>query len=355
MHGIEDRHMKTSCNDELLLLVRDKISKSYNDVAPYLGLTEQEEHNIRDNKMLSEEARKLEVLRKWRSKNGSAATCQGLAEAFIQMKDIETAELIVSYVRTGYFTHHHKQSHSDQRQSNIMPGKALERFQSWEVMEHEEQEQVKIQLFEENEKIQEEFTCCFTRICKELSSLSLDVNQVKLALALKMKVTIPELEPAKTLDQLFFVIAKHTSWFNYHLLEYLVNVLDYRPGKEILMEYEAKHLNPYLEQSIFLVPSTSLSPYDSSSYVPCVMLFEDISELSAREVKYIQMRLAKQLKIPLLQLRSYDIGSIRLIFGIHREIFEKDFAQEDSLLKMHIQWKEEMNSFMFTIDIFTLL
>ena len=341
--------MKISCKDELLLLVRDKISKSYNDIAPYLGLTEQEEHNIRDDITLSEEARKLEVLRKWRSKNGSTATCQCLAEAFIKMKDVEIVELIVAYVRTGYFTHHHKQSRADHGQSNTMPNRALERFPSWEVMEHEEQERVKTQLFEENERIQEKYACYFTRISKELSSLPLDVNQVKIALALKMKVTIPELESATTLDQVFLVIAKHTTWYNYRPLEYLVNVLNY--GREILMEYEDKHLNPYLEQSIFLIPSKSLSPYASSSYVPCVMLFEDISELSAREAKFIEMRLAKQLKIPLLQLKSYDIGSVCLIFGI----FEKVLLQEDSLLKMHIQWKEEMSSYVFTIDIFTLL
>ena len=347
--------MNIDCKDQLLLLVRDKISKSYNDIAPYFGLTEQEEHNIRDNITSSEEARKLQVLRKWRSKNGSTATCQCLAEAFIKMKDIEIAEFIVSYVGTGYFTYRHKQSHADHGQSNTMPNRALERFPSWEVMEHEEQERAKIQLFEENERIQEKYAHYFACICKELSSLSLDVNRVKLALALKMKVTIPEFESATTLDQLFLVIAKHTTWYNYRPLEYLVNVLNYGLAKKILMEYENTYLNPYLKQSIFLVPSTSLSPYASSSYVPCMMLFEDISELSGTETKYIEMRLAKQLKIPLLQLKSYDIGSVHLIFGIHSNIFEKNFSQEDSLLKKHIQWKEEMNSYVFTIDIFSLL
>lgn len=351
-YNVEDRHMDISCSDELLKLVRDEM-KSYSQVATGLHISEQE--TCEDNPC-DEEERKLAVLMKWKSKNGSAATCRCLAEAFAQMKDLEMAELIVSYVRMGYFTHRHKQSRPDQRpDGDVMPGQALERFPSWECMEYEEQDRVKTQLFEENERVQEEYASCLTRIRKGLSS---DVHEVKLALTLKMSkrgVVVPELESAETLDQVFLVIARHTSWFNYGLLEFLVNALHYKSGKQILKAYEDEHLNPYLERSIFLVSSKSLSVHASSSYVPCVMLFDDINDLSAKEAEFVKMRLANQLKIPSLQLTSYDIGSVCLCFGIYKEIFEHELHQEGSLLQTYIQWSDEKSSYVFTIDIFTLL
>lgn len=362
--------MNGTCNDQLLLFVRDNAVKRYNEIAPYLELSEQEEYAIRDDDS-SSQIRKLAVLRKWRSKNGSAATCRRLAEAFVKMKDHVTAELIVSHVKNYHFTFLHKQlSPAPSRPDDVIPGKALiwtpgirtsdalAQFPIWADMELEEREKIIADLYSRSEKIQAIYSHYLTCITKHLSSsFSLDVTVVKRALASKVRhnhIAFPELKSAISLSDVFFVLATFTSWFNYRLLQHLVNVLGHESGQKYLADYEDKHLKPYLERSIFLIPRNSLSPYASSSYVPCVMMVDDLSDLSGIEMQFVTKKLASLLEMPSLELMSYNAGSIQLVFGIHKEIFE-DIKQEGSLLRMYIQWSEEKSSYMFTIDMFTLL
>ena len=71
----------SECSDEHLHQISQLIVE-WKEVAPVLGLTEQDETEITGYAPFSIPAQKLHMLRMWKRKNGTAATYQNLADAF---------------------------------------------------------------------------------------------------------------------------------------------------------------------------------------------------------------------------------------------------------------------------------
>ena len=342
--------MGVNCDESVLREVSEEM-QLFCEVAPYLGLSRQEVDNIRaDNP--SEKTRKLAVLNTWSRKNGSDATYSRLARAFLKMKDRHTAEVVVLHVRNVHFTCHQKSQSTD-----VSPEKAVEQFQNWKSMSKEEQDGVKEELTEENDEIQKKYAFCLTKLTSRFEEMSLDIKKLKIGLIayMKGKASVSELSSAETISDIFLELAKHTSWFNFCLLEFVVESINDEEGNAILAEYAENTLKPYLERSIFLIPSKSMATYASKSYVPCVMMVDDVKDLSAKETRLIMKRLVKLLGIPSLQLMSFGDGSVRLVFGIHQEIFEYEMHQENSLLQKYAAWNEKDQECIITVDIVTIL
>ena len=341
--------MDVVCSIELLLTVKD-LMKPHEQVAPYLGLSEQKVTNIRRDHPHSEEMRKLEVLREWKRQKGSGATRRSLVKAFIKMEDRETAEKIVRQVKMVCITHHH-QSHPN----DVMPDRALQQYPNWEDMEDEEKEKIKENLIEENDEIKRCYAVCLSTLSECYSESPPSLDPIKVALTSYIKgsanTALPELKAAESIGQIFIIIAEHSSWFNYRILELAVDRINNEKGTSIFSSYLEDTLKPYLERSIYLVPRKSMSTHSttSSSYVPCVLVVDGLEGLIAKEVKLIAQKLAKLLQIPSLQLESYECGSLHLIFGIDQEIFEYEFQRKDSPLHKYIE--ENGSAYYLSIDI----
>ena len=69
------------CSDEHLHQISQLIAE-WKEVAPALGLSQQDEADITGHAPLSVPVQRLHMLRMWRQKNGTAATYQRLADAF---------------------------------------------------------------------------------------------------------------------------------------------------------------------------------------------------------------------------------------------------------------------------------
>ena len=359
-------------DDELFLTAKD-LMKPHEQVAPYLGLSEQKVTNIRRDHPDSEDMRKLQVLREWKRQKASGATRRILVKAFLKMKDRETAEQLVKQVKLVRITHRQSQP------NDMMPDRALQRYPNWDDLGIDEKKRIKEKLIAENDQIQGCYSLCLSKLIRHYSENPPTLHPVKIALIsyirsstnkalpdLKsaeaianetlpdVKVTIAkDVKAAETIEDIFYIIAEHSSWFNYRILELVVEAIDNEKGTSIFSSYKESTLKPYLERSIYLVPCKSMSTYSttSSSYVPCVLVVDELEGLTAKEVTLITQKVAKLLHIPSLQLMSYECGSLHLIFGIYQEIFEYEFQQNDSPLHKYIEENEQENTYYIIMDI----
>ena len=73
-YNLTQDNLNISCDDELFLALIPEIT-SFDDTAPYFRLTQSEIEDIRDDTCTPRaRSRKLNMLWKWRSKNGNNAT-----------------------------------------------------------------------------------------------------------------------------------------------------------------------------------------------------------------------------------------------------------------------------------------
>ena len=346
--------MDVACSNELFLTAKESM-KPHEQVAPYLGLSEQKVTNIRRDYRDSEETRKLQVLREWKRQKASGATRRSLVKAFLKMRDRETAERIVKQVKMFCITCHHQS-----RTNDVMPNRVLQwRYPRWDEMEDEEKERIKENLIEENDEIKRCYAICLHELSECYSKNPPSQDPIKAALTSYIKdpanTALPELKAATTIGQIFIIIAEHSSWFNYRILELVVDRIKNEKGTSIFSSYLEGTLKPYLERSIYLVPRKSMSTHSttSSSYVPCVLVVDELENLTTKEVKLITWKLAKLLQIPSLQLMSYEYGSLHLVFGIYQEIFEYElkFQRNESPLHKYIEKNEQENTYYLIVDI----
>lgn len=191
-----------------------------------------------------------------------------------------------------------------------------------------------------------QYDVCLTKLARCLTKTSIDTYQLKKIMTLycgsEPENIPPELTSAKTTDGLFHEIRRHSSWFNYNLLELLIQLLNHQEGLELLLQYEKEHLHPYLDSiSLVDIPAASFpSTIANSSYTRCVLV-ANLVGLTGKDAIIITRRLAEVLQMPSLQLLDC-FENMHLIFGIHSEVFHNAIKREGSLLQKHLNKEEEV-------------
>ena len=167
---------------------------------------------------------------------------------------------------------------------------------------------------------------------------------------------LPEFESADSLNRLLHEISQHSSWFNYNLLELLIQLLNHQEGLDLLLQYENEYLHPFLDGHLLTdIPAKSFASHcgdTTASYVHCILM-ANLAGLSGRDAIIITRRLAEALHIPSLQLLE-RFENLRLIFGIHSEVFRNAITQEGSLLQAYLEWNKE-EVYVIKIDITVLM
>ena len=215
--------------------------------------------------------------------------------------------------------------------------------------------EIKKALVKENFKVRRSYALYLTRICNAVISDSATMSDIKITLTSYIGKTAPELKAANTIPDSFLIVAEHSSWFNFCLVELVLEACNSQRGQAMLAEYKNEVLKPYLKRSIFEVPAESFPCATAgSSYVPCVKIVDDQIDISGEEIIQIIDDLAELLQIPSLQLMRYEIGSVRLIIGIHRDIFEHEMHREKSTLRKCVKWNEETKVHIITVPSDTL-
>ena len=318
--------------------------ESFEELAPYLGITSVEVLELKNDHRKYKEA-KQSFLQLWRNKNGSGATIHALVCAFLKLKKRQTAENIVAYIK------HISMSCQPSNPDSVHPEKAVHHYPNWADMSKEERKAVKERLIIENRDVKRKYTTYFRRILQSFEKREVSEIDIKINEGLKK---LPELASASSVKEVFYIIMQHSSFFNYQLLEDVVEELGNEEEKHLLYEYKNDILKLYLQRSIFEVPLDSISTCapKSSAYYPCLKLLERI-DLSANEVVIIKHDLAKLLQLPSLELAHFDDGSIHLIFTISKEVY--DNCPDTSPLRDYIVQDESSSSYIITADIVLIL
>ena len=266
------------CDNDLFLVVIDEI-RLYEELAPYLGVSTEEVYELKNDHPHAYKLAKLKFLQLWRDKNGTKATIRALVCAFLRFVKRKTAETIVAYIK------HISTSCQPSNPDSVHPEKAVHRYPNWEDMTQEERKAIKEALVDENRKVKRNFTIYFRRISRSFERRGAKLNELKMTLNLGLatKESSENIASAKSVDDVFVILSSHSSFFNYQLLEDIVEDLGNEEEQQLLTEYKNEILKPYLNRSIFEVPSdsTATSASKSSTYCLCLklLIYQDMKSL----------------------------------------------------------------------------
>ena len=143
---------------------------NYDRVAQCLGFTQTE-----ITKNATVEKKKMAVLNQWRSKNGPDATYYSLANAFVQMKDLELADRVLKYhtdhpvpEATGYVP-----------QSRMYPERV---YPKWDELDEQKKQEKRRQLLTEYDRVCNAYSDVILEIEDSFEKSKIDPRKVKLKL-----------------------------------------------------------------------------------------------------------------------------------------------------------------------------
>ena len=335
-YELETSRLKHTCDDILFVFVTGKMM-SYQQLAPVLGVTGVEVYEIEQNNAKDYRLQKQKFLELWRTKKGSGATIYSLVDAFLEVDDRKTAEAIVAYIQISISC---KKSNPD----NVFPEKAVLCYPKWNDMSEEEKKKIKEKLVIENFVVQKKFGMCLREIAESFEKRRVCLSDLKMKLE---AFKIPsELASATEVKQIFYIISQHSSFFNFGILEAIVEDLGNEEERQLLSEYKDNVLKPYLQKSIFEIPLDSISTSATkSSHIKLCLKLVDKPDLSANEAILIKHNLSQYLALPSLELAHYD-DDRRLFFAVSQE--DSDTCLVNSPL---VVWDEDSSSYVIADDI----
>ena len=323
--------------------------ENHDRFARCLGFTQKETIDItRDAPTMEKKA--MAVLNQWLNKNGPDATYYSLANAFVQMKDLELADRVLKY----HTDHPLPETSGHVLQSRVYPEIV---YPNWdELNEHQKQEKKK-QLLAEYDRVRNAYSNVILEIEEFFEESKINPRKVKI----KLRSCCPdasELANANEIDLIFCfeLIASKTTCINYGLLEDVVTCEKFEndESKKALQKYKTKILIPYLNNSLFAIPSGAFaSNHQSASCIQVSLKLHDDIVPTGNEAIMLEHRLAILLKVQSITLAGFRVGSIELLFYIPKEVY--DSASPDTPLRQYMEWDKESQSYIITADITTIL
>lgn len=153
---------------------------------------------------------------------------------------------------------------------------------------------------------------------------------------------IPGLDNAKTVDAVMSVVKDYCSFFNYRLLEHIINKLGTDQDKLNLAKYR-EDFSKYGERHIFDCPSQVGKMNEDGHANMFVTLDDSFEDCNLNHLQSFVSNLRKILKISSdegLKLCRIEYGSIKLIFQVllfvQQAIFPLSSKQETALSDLHV-------------------
>ena len=147
-----------------------------------------------------------------------------------------------------------------------------------------------------------------------------------------------KLKNASSITDIIFAIHEYLSFFNYHVIEYLIQVFGTQEDKEELEKYKEK-LNEYCKRRVFECPPLYSLPVQSDHVTVAVKLDDDLTKYTLKTLQGFWLRLAKELNLVKHTLRivSVEEGCMQVTFQIpsfvSQHIFPLSTEQEKALQK----------------------
>lgn len=319
----------------------------HDNVAPHFRIGETTIENIgRD--CPNEERKKMAVLWKWKRNNGSDATYLALANAFLEMEDRVTTETVLKYVINNC----HFKPTLQKSQSVVLPERVLAKYANWDSLPPKEQESIKRGLIVEHSSVVEAFSGIFLDISMSFAVRNANPEFIKMLINIHVKPP-PNVDDA-SVSQLFTIISKHSSWFNFRLLQIVVRKLGNEEEKGQLKQYSDKVLMPFLDRSVFEIPSKSLASCSADFH--CVhfhLKLPDDIDIKGNEAMLVTNQFSAWLGVENLELSKWSEGCVKLIFAIPKAVF--DSFPSDTLPYQYIEWDDVSNAYNVTTSIATIM
>ena len=146
-----------------------------------------------------------------------------------------------------------------------------------------------------------------------------------------------ELRNARSIEDVLYIIRNCISFFNYHVIEHIVNELGTDQDRAELQNYE-RNFDEYSKRRVYECPPV-YEPKSDADHVDLVVKVDSVyEEFTVKELKKFQYRLSRVLHVSpqsVLHLCKVEKGCLQLIFQIpsfvQQEIFPLSSEQERAL------------------------
>ena len=215
----------------------------------------------------------------------------------------------------------------------------------------EQQEGLRIRLCVESEDIVRKFGHLHSRVYESLCKQNVPVDKLVTHLlslgALDpvhkdsqkpvLQTFFQELRNARSIEDVLYIIRDYISFFNYHVIEHIVNELGTDQDRAELQNYE-KEFDEYSKRRVYECPPVYGSKI-SADHVDLVVKVDSVyEEFTVKELKKFQYRLSRILCVSpqsILRLCRVEEGCLQLTFQVplfvQQEIFPLSSEQERAL------------------------
>ena len=214
----------------------------------------------------------------------------------------------------------------------------------------EQQEGLRIRLCVESEDIVRKFGHLHSRMYESLRERKVPVDRLvahllslgafdpvhKESQKPALQTFFQELRNARSIEDVLYIIRNCISFFNYHVIEHIVNELGTDQDRTELQNYE-REFDEYSKRRVYECPPV-YGPKSDADHVDLVMKVDSVyEEFTVKELKKFQYRLRTLHVSPqsVLRLCQVEEGCLQLIFQVlsfvQQEIFPLSSEQESSL------------------------
>ena len=206
-------------------------------------------------------------------------------------------------------------------------------------MSEGEKEQVKNDLVHQNLEVREKYALVVVDIFDSFVERNVRVSELKLFLfsfGIQINkhpdessiVPLPHIESDATFEDVFLIVlcCYYSSWFNIQLLKVVVKRFGCHDDNIKLATYEDNVLVPYLDRSIFEIPSNSFAPrHKFANLISIKLAMEQNVIQTVQDVLSCSRVLLKSLKMKEGSIQFIDFKddtSMLLTFGVPQGLFE---------------------------------
>ena len=220
----------------------------------------------------------------------------------------------------------------------------------------EEKEELKQSLYIESEKMiykfQELFSATFESLKERNIPVKRVINHIKLLGAIEpiyedsklrcLRQELQEMEPTDV-DDVMSIVSEYSSFFNYRMLEHIINHLGGEQDKENLVKY-LKEFSEYAnKRKVFECPCEVGRLNEEGRSNMFVTLDKTYANYTVSSLKNFESELGEILKVPshaVVTLCRISLGSLQLMFQIplfvQKAVFPLSREQEVALTKLGV-------------------
>jgi len=222
---------------------------------------------------------------------------------------------------------------------------------STEGLTSTEQEILRGKLLLEFQKITMRFSHLKSETCKsliqqgvtvqELVRILIDLGAFQPSVGQKpvLEVKLEELRKAESIDAVFYILRHYVSFFNYAIIEHIINELGGAEDCERLQTYKVE-LDEYSKRSVFECPSYSVSQPD---HADLIMKIEGTLEYNVKQLETFKARVSSIIHLSKYTLRlcSVEKGCLELRYQIPHlvevAIFPLSQDQQEALQELGVK------------------